>query len=429
MTYLKSVSFSLSHIFFLVFVYLFMIHRYSKRKTLVICFVSCAVTNILDLLKLHLFPENPPVYFFTTVTQIAIAQLSGLFISKRRNSRVLFIGLSASNYVIVGSIAAPILYICTGNVHLALAGNLLMHLVILLLLYGRIGNIFHKFCERDFGRNWWSLCLIPVFFYCSFSCLAFFPYTLYEHPENILVTVFLMITMLVSYVVVLRYLDTETKQVEDYWKNVMFESYIKGLESQNYMVEQSEQNLKILRHDMRHYSMMINSLLDQGEYEEIRSIAGHINEVVDENKVVRYCENLVVNTILLQIAVQARSLEVLLHTDILISRQLPVNEYEFSMVLANLLENAVISVSDLEPAKKYVNAKIHCTQEYLLIDIENEFEGKIHFDSITGLPKSKRGAGHGLGMQSVQAFSDKLGGNIDCYCENNRFRILLFAKF
>lgn len=180
---------------------------------------------------------------------------------------------------------------------------------------------------------------------------------------------------------------------------------------------------------MRHYSMMINSLLDQGEYEEIRSIAGHINEVVDENKVVRYCENLVVNTILLQIAVQARSLEVLLHTDILISRQLPVNEYEFSMVLANLLENAVISVSDLEPAKKYVNAKIHCTQEYLLIDIENEFEGKIHFDSITGLPKSKRGAGHGLGMQSVQAFSDKLGGNIDCYCENNRFRILLFAKF
>ena len=216
MTYLKDVSFSLSHIFFLVFVYLFMIHRYSKRKTLVICFVSCAVTNILDLLKLHLFPGSPPVYFFTTITQIAIAQLSGLFISKRRNSRVLFIGLSASNYVIVGSIAAPILYICTGNVHLALAGNLLMHLVILLLLYGRIGNIFHKFCERDFGRSWWSLCLIPVFFYCSFSCLAFFPYTLYEHPENILVTIFLMITMLVSYVVVLRYLDTETKQVEDY---------------------------------------------------------------------------------------------------------------------------------------------------------------------------------------------------------------------
>lgn len=107
-----------------------------------------------------------------------------------------------------------------------------------------------------------------------------------------------MITMLVSYVVVLRYMDSEVKQNEGYWKNVMFESYIKGLESQHYLVEQSEQNLKILRHDMRHYSMMIDSLLDQGEYNEIRNIVAHINEVVVENKVARYCENLIVNTIL-----------------------------------------------------------------------------------------------------------------------------------
>ena len=36
-----------------------------------------------------------------------------------------------------------------------------------------------------------------------------------------------MITMLVSYVVVLRYMDSKIKQSEEYWKNVMFESYIK----------------------------------------------------------------------------------------------------------------------------------------------------------------------------------------------------------
>ena len=94
-----------------------------------------------------------------------------------------------------------------------------------------------------------------------------------------------MLTMLVSYVVVLRYLDSETKQVEEYWKNMMFESYIQGLESQNYLTEQSERNLKILRHDMRHYSTMIDSLLNQEEYADIKHIIGHINEVVNENKV------------------------------------------------------------------------------------------------------------------------------------------------
>ena len=235
--------------------------------------------------------------------------------------------------------------------------------------------------------------------------------------------------MLVSYVVVLRYLDSETKQVEEYWKNEMFESYIKGLESQNYLVEQSERNLKILRHDMRHYSLMINSLLEQGEYEEIKNITGHINEVVNENKVKHYCENLIVNAILLRLAEQAEALDVELHLDVQVPKQVAVNEYEFAMILANLLENAVIHVTHAPPSKRYVDAKIHCTDKFLLIDMENECTQEVHFDSITGLPKSRRGKGHGLGMQSVQAFCDKMGGTIDCYCENNRFRIILYVKF
>lgn len=428
MNYVKNISYMFSHVFFLVFIYLFMVHRYSKRKTVAICVASCLIMNLLDHFKLNMHTGNRYVYFFTTITQIAIAQFTGLLISKKRNSRVLFISLSASNYVIVGSITASILYILTGNTYLALAGNLLMHLVILSVLYYKIGTIFHKFCERDSQKSWWGLCLIPVFFFCSFSCLAFFPYTLYDYPENILVSIFLMITMLVSYVAVMRYLDSETKKVEEYWKNVMFESYIKGLESQNYLVEQSEQNLKILRHDMRHYSMMIDSLIDQKEYEEIRNVTGHINEVVNENKVERYCDNLIINTILSKIAKQAQAQHITLHLDVLIPRQIPVNEYEFAMVLANLLENAVFSLQDAKPSKKYVDAKIHCTTDYLLIDMENECTQEIIFDSITGLPTSRKGKGHGLGMQSVQAFSDKLGGSIECYCENHRFRIIVFVK-
>lgn len=224
-------------------------------------------------------------------------------------------------------------------------------------------------------------------------------------------------------------MDSETKQVEEYWKNVMFESYIKGLESQSYLVEQSERNLRILRHDMRHYSMTIDSLLNQKEYAEIRNITGHIKEVVDENKLPRYCENLVVNTVLTTMAEQAQSLQIALHSDIMIPREIPVNEYEFAMVLANLLENAMHSIKNLDPAKRSINVKVHCNTEHLLIDMENECVQEILFDSTTGLPKSRRGKGHGLGMQSVQAFCDKLSGTIDCYCENNRFRIILYVKF
>lgn len=428
MVFFKDVSYMLSHIFFMVFIYLFLVHRFSAKKTFVICLISCTILNLLDYLKLNLFPDSALCYFLVDLVQIATAQSTGLLISRKVNSRVLFIGLSASNYVIVGSITASILYLLTDHIGLALAGNLLMHVMILLLLYFKIGRIFLVFCEWDFKKSWWELCLIPVFFFCSFSCLAFFPYTLYDYPENILVSIMLMITMLVSYVVVLRYVDSEMKQIEGYWKNVMFESYIKGLESQNDLVEQSERNLKILRHDMRHYFVMINSLLDQGEYGQIRSIAEHVNQVLDENKIVRYCENLIVNTIFWKMAQQSQRFHIELRLDVLIPKRIPVNEYELALVLANLLENAENSVKGLEPEQRYVHAKIHCTAEYLLIDMENACGQEILFDSRTGLPKSAGGGNHGFGMQSVLAFSDKLGGTIDCYCEDNRFRFLLFVS-
>ena len=205
MLYVKNISYMFSHVFFLAFIYVFLVHRYSRKKTLGICFLSCFAMNLPDYFKLNIFTDNPLFYFCTTIIQIAIAQLTGLFISRTRNAKTLFIGLSASNYVVVGSITASILYIFTGSVNIALAGNLLMHLAILLILYHKIGDIFRRFLERELKTSWWGLCLIPVFFFCCFSCLAFFPYTLYEHPENILVSIFLIITMLVSYIVVLRY--------------------------------------------------------------------------------------------------------------------------------------------------------------------------------------------------------------------------------
>ena len=138
----------LSHVFFMVFIYLFSIHRYSKGKTIGICLAASLVMNVLDYFKLNLFADSPLFYFFSTLAQIAVAQFTGLFISKKRDSKMLFISLSASNYVIVGSITASILYILTGSVFVAIAGDLAMHLVILLVLFCKIGNIFHQFCER-----------------------------------------------------------------------------------------------------------------------------------------------------------------------------------------------------------------------------------------------------------------------------------------
>lgn len=429
MEYFKNVSYVISHVFLLEFLYLFVPRRFSAKKTAAICLTSFAFLTLSDILKLNILPESGLCYVLTTLAQIFITQFTGIYIAEQRNSKILFLGLSASNYVIAGSLFAAIIHIYTGNDAFALFVSFLIHVVILLFLHLRVRETYLKWYGKEYIQNWWELCLIPVFFYCSFSFIAFFPHSLYENPDNIPGSVFFVITMFVSYVVVLRYVQSESNRAGIYWKNVLFQSYIKGLENHWHLVEQSEQNLKILRHDMRHYSSMIDSLLAQKEYDEIRKITAHINEVTDENKVVKHCDNLVINSILSEVTEHAQALAVDVRLDCRLPRELPVNNYEFAAVVANLFENAFICVKDFEPEKRYIDAKIHCAEDHLLLHMQNRYEQEIYFDSLSGLPKSRKGKSHGLGMQSISAFSDKISGNVVCFCEEEIFHIMLFAKF
>lgn len=427
--YYKNISYLISHVFLMLFLYLFMSHRYSKAKTAGVCITSFFILCISDCLKLNIFPDSRICYLLVTVFQIFVTQFTGIFISKKRNSKVLFIGLSASNYVIAGSIMATILYIWTENMLFSMVGSSVVHACILLVLCVRIKAILVDYQDREEEKSWWELCLIPVFFYCGFSCLAFFPYTLDDHKDNILGTIIFIITMFISYVVVLRYMESESQRKEIYWKNLFFKSYIKGLEEQYYLVEQSEKNVRILRHDMRHYTSIIDSLLEQEEYDAIKKVTEHIKGVVDENKITKYCENLIANAVITSMMEKARSSDIEVNLNILIPKEIPIDDYEFASVIANLFENALLCVKNMDKEKRCVEVKIHCTKEHLMLHMQNKYETEVIFDDNTMLPMGNAGGEHGLGMQSVLAFADKIGGNVGSYCEDKVFHIVLFAKF
>lgn len=78
---------------------------------------------------------------------------------------------------------------------------------------------------------------------------------------------------------------------------------------------------------MRHYSGMIDSLLEQHAYDEMKKVTEHINMVADENKVARYCSNMIANTMLCYMMEKAYSLEIEVQRDIFIPKEIPVDNY------------------------------------------------------------------------------------------------------
>jgi len=155
MNYFFNISYTISHLFLMLFIYLFIVSRYSKTVTIFICFFSFFALNILDCFKLNIFPDSHLCYVIVTIIQIIITQSTAIFISQNRNSHVLFIGLSASSYVIVGSISSDIIQIYTANDILALTGSFIIHLVTLLILFVKIRNICLEFQKKHYTKHFW----------------------------------------------------------------------------------------------------------------------------------------------------------------------------------------------------------------------------------------------------------------------------------
>lgn len=414
-----------NYIFLMAFLCLFIPMRYSRTKTVVICLSACLGMLAFDFAKYIIFPQSKAAYVIATVIQIIIVQGTAFLISLTRDSKTLFTGMCASNYVLIGSLSGVIFFMFTGNIYMKAVVSVLVYMIILFFLSIKIRKIYLGFFEKDMG-NWWGLCLIPALYYCSLIFLTSFPNPLEEIPYNIPGTIMLIITMLVSYVIIFKYVDHEMNRSEIYWQNNMFQSYIRGLESLYESVKNSEQEIKILRHDMRHYTQMIHTLLETNNYSEIERVLQSITDVIDKTKIVKYCENIQVNCILSGLMQKAENLSVDVDADIRIPEDIPINDLELASVIANLLENAIESVKDIKEEKQ-VSILARYMDGRLIIETINRCEKEIFFDSATGLPISGRGEKHGLGLKSVSAFAKKTGANFDCYCEENRFTVRLLA--
>ncbi len=79
--YYKNISYTISHMFVMLFIYLFVAPRYSKPKTAAICIISFFAVTIPNVLKLNIFPDSRLCYLLVTIYQIALTQLTGIFIS------------------------------------------------------------------------------------------------------------------------------------------------------------------------------------------------------------------------------------------------------------------------------------------------------------------------------------------------------------
>ena len=182
-------------------------------------------------------------------------------------------------------------------------------------------------------------------------------------------------------------------------------------------VKRSEQEIRILRHDMRlllsNLAVCIENDNSDKALEIITSYASHI----EGTKLEHFCKNDTVNYVLSNFAAKCSSSDVRFIYTVELD-ELMVDEILFSSILSNALDNALNAQKDLSVSMRSIHLMLKSAHGKLLLSVENPISKKPLFSD--GLPITNK-EGHGYGSQSIRYITEYLGGNCQFSTQDNNF--------
>ena len=214
--------------------------------------------------------------------------------------------------------------------------------------------------------------------------------------------------------------------------NAVYEQQLELCERHQQEREISTLQLRDVRHNMKNNLV---SILAYAENKECEKIIGFVNEIMEEGGVtistITNSGNIVIDSLIGYWYVTAQNKKIIFKTDICIPMIMPFKGADLSLILGNLLENAVEAAEKVEE-NRYINVKMKFDKNNLLLFVDNSYKGKLLKTRDNRLKSTKSDAeNHGVGLASVYRAVAKYHGSVvieDSEPGKFKIRIVLYSN-
>lgn len=304
-------------------------------------------------------------------------------------------------------------------------GRLVTFPMVLLFVVKTFRPLYMQMIEK-LKKVWALFCLIPLLSYVMIYHLLFYPATIFERPQNVISMSITIAIVIATYGVIAVFFHEMSKQFTMRSEQQLLKSQVGALQNQLDTIEEVEERTTILRHDMRHYIQNISVLLQSGDTDAVYEFISKYDDMFEQTKITRYCENKTLNAILNYHIECAKKDGITVKNRLDIPKKIPVDEIELSTVFANAIENARDACQRLPVGADKIIELVCVSKPHFVLEIANTYSGSILLDK-NGLPISKN-EGHGIGTQSIAAFVKKHGAMLDYKAECGMFRVRILLN-
>jgi sensor histidine kinase regulating citrate/malate metabolism len=180
-------------------------------------------------------------------------------------------------------------------------------------------------------------------------------------------------------------------------------------ENQAEIINQSTESIRSLRHDMKNHLIILREIYANDKTDEIEPYIGKILEQMD-SRIFSQSNNFVIDSIINFKLRQLKNKDVDITLDINVPQIINILAYDITVILGNLLDNAITAVEQSE--KKMLNLSISCNMGNLIILMDNSFNGNLIIENEKFRTTKSFKANHGIGYTNIEKSLENYEGEI-----------------
>ncbi len=268
--------------------------------------------------------------------------------------------------------------------------------------------------------GWLVLALIPCSLIILSVTLATYPIPYVENPTGVIFIYLLGAVIVIIYFSIFQYLFIQYHFQATRQNMELLEFQVENLKEKMAQDAAIAEQSRIDKHDTRHRFQTVAYLLENEKTSEaLDYIAQYVSQFQLETTV-SYCKDILLNATLSSYFGRAKKAGITLETYLSFPDTLPIDSGEFSIVIANALENAIKACCSFPEEQRTIVFKC-IYKPKLMLEISNPCDKDIVF-SKDGIPLSKEKE-HGIGTRSILAFCKKYDAFCSFSAENSRFTL------
>ncbi len=216
-------------------------------------------------------------------------------------------------------------------------------------------------------------------------------------------------------------------------KHFVEEQQVKAMKKRLEEAENFYGSIRRVRHEMKNHMANIKGLAETGQYGEIVEYVQRMDVSMQALEYKYTTGNAVTDVIINDKWRRAEKAGIRFEADFRYSGEIPV--FDLGIILDNLLNNAIEACEKLEPGKGFICLNLKQKKQFLLLTVENRFNGIVSMREGNLLPHTTKQSTcpeivteHGIGLKNVHDMAERYYGGVNIKVNKDIFKITVMLQ-